>query len=305
MLKIGILGTNRKSVSTIEFINSCSFFELAGIYDPNPDMGKELAGKTGTVYHSNQFGLLNISDLLMVTASHENAYHLITECIVNTKHVIIDEPFYLSVKEIDHLVKLSTEASVAIIPYFYFQISNSFSALQHNLNKPIYVNIGYYREIDFNFSKTDLFESVLTVIDILTSLIRTTVRTIHLSTSKVFGVLPQLIHMHVEFDSGSSASVDLDFVSDTTDCKLQIYQIGQIISANESSRVVTLKSIKNNSPVGFEVVQMPLNSPTNPFDEINKMLTSFDTCQASLNPMENFRNKINLYRKVKDKLGLT
>jgi hypothetical protein len=305
MIKIGLLGINDNSESKIGWLRSSNSFEIAGIYDANPEKGEELAEKAGALFTTNQFGLINSSDLLIVTLTHENAYHLITECIVNSKHVIIDEPFQLSIKEIDTLVKLSSEASVAIIPFLHYQYNYCINGIKPSLNKPTKINLSYYRTFDFAYSKHELSESLLSVIDIITSLIGANVRTVQLSIAKVFGTLPQVIQMLVDFDSGCSASALFDFVTDKTDFDLTIYQPGQIISANLVNNIAYIKTFNKGNPLGFEKEQLLLKQNENPFEEIVHILSSFESNQSSFYQLESFKNKIVLYRKLKDKIGLS
>jgi predicted dehydrogenase len=305
MIKIGLLGINDNSESAIEWLRSFSSCEIAGIYDADPEKGKKFSEKEGAFFTPNQFGLINSSDLLIVKGTLEHAYHLIIECIVNSKHVIIDEPFHLNIKEIDNLVKLSSEASVAIIPFVHYQYSYCISGIKSRLNKPVKLNFTFSRTMDPVYSKHELSDSLSGVVDIITSLIRANVRTVHLTTAKVFGTLPQLIHVNIEFDSGCSASAFFDFVSDKTDFELTIYQPGQIISANLVKNNAFIKTFNIGNPAGFEMEQLPLKQNENPFEEIIHTLVSAESNLSSLYQMESFKNKIVIHRKLKDKLALS
>jgi hypothetical protein len=303
MKKVGLLGLGNKSEATLRLMKKSKFFELTGIYDPKSGRAEKIAENLKINFTSNPFGLITQSDLLIVPKFDEQSYNLIVESILNSKHVVIENPLALSLKESEELIKLSSEASVSIVPFLPFRFNNCLINTKSYVLNPSYIQIIHNIAPKIKLSYTDKTERLLNCIDIIVNLVKANVKRIQTNSIKIVGTSPQLLVCRIDFDNGCTASLTVDYISNKNEFLVMVYQSGQIVAIDLEKNNSFVKTYHKDNILKYDVTK-PVSSETgNIYESIVGYLNTFETYQTPVSLMETFKNSLSIQKKIEDKMA--
>ncbi len=113
MYKIGFLGKSSRTPNLIKQLDNQNY-SVNGIYSND-----QFYEGQDVKHYSNPFQLIADSDLLVVNYSGEDTRGLLTECILESKPIILDRLHEYSADDICYLQKLAKEAEVQVIPLYH------------------------------------------------------------------------------------------------------------------------------------------------------------------------------------------
>lgn len=302
MKRIGILGLSNKSESIIKFLKKAKLFEISGVYDTNTNFLKEVVKKTKTNHAVNPFGLISQSDVLIISKSDEKSYNLIVECILSSKHVIIENPASITLNELEVLNKLAFEASVSVIPYLPFRLNNNFIKIKSNIGKPRYIDFSYNRIMKDTLTIESDPEMLLNIIDFIICLARANIKRIHANTVKIVGTTPQIINARFEFDNGCIAVLTINYISDYNKQIIDIYQLKQKISVDLIKNYSIIKTFNNNNILKSNNTKHSFSNEKGKYEEIISCLNTLEVFNTSESLLECLKNSLLALKKIEDKI---
>ena len=303
MKKVGLLGLGNKPESVLRFMKKSKIIDLVGIYEPNAGRINSIAENLKINLTTNPFGLIAQSDLLIIPKVDENSYNLIIESILNSKHVVIENPLALTVKELEELIKLSSEASVSIVPFLPYRFNNCLLNTRFYVFNPLFIETSCTYAPKAKISNYEKSENLLNLIDIILNLVKANVKRIQANSARITGNLPQLISCRIEFDNGCIACLLIKYISRRDELFCTIYQSEQIIDIDLIKNCSTIKTFSKDDIMKFEVRKPPITASLNIYESIISYLETFEINQSQINLMETFKNSIDTLKKVEDKIA--
>jgi len=302
MRKIGILGLSNKSELMLKLIKKVKTFEITGIYDVNTALSLKIAENSKVPFNPNPFGLIIESDLVIISKTDSNSFNFIVESILNSRHVVIENPVNLSLNEIDELNKLATEAAVSVVPFLPFRFSNCLINTKSYIFNPGYLNISFNSTPEYKTTAADTLGNLLNIIDICVNLVKANIKKVQANAVRIVGKIPQLINANLEFDNGCSAFISLDFISNRDELLISVYQPKQIVNIDLKKNFSIIKTFNKDNILEFDITKPVVSKDENPYEEIINYLITFETFQTPVSIMESFRSSLSIFKKVEDKI---
>jgi Oxidoreductase family, NAD-binding Rossmann fold len=303
MIKIGLLGLGNKSEATLRFMKKSKIFDLTGIYDQDTSRISKIAEQLKLNFTANPFGLIMQSDLLIIPKDDEKSYNLIVESILNSKHVVIENPLALTLKELDDLLKLSSEASVSVIPFLPIRFNNSLINAKPYVSNPSYIQITYSIASKSEFSLIEKSEKLINLIDMIIYLVRANIKNLQANSIKVTGNSSQLFACRFEFDNGCIANLMMDFISNKDELQITAYQSGQIVNIDLIKNNSFVKTFDAVNTMKYKITKPESTEKENIYESIVGYLNTVEKCQTQISLIESFKNSLTTLKKVEDKLA--
>jgi hypothetical protein len=302
MRRIGIIGLKHKAESMIQLLRKTKVFEISGIYDNDEQLTKKLSERYHITFTYNPFELIVISDLLIISKSDDNSFNLIIESIFNGKHVIIENPLKLSIKEINELIKLSSEASVSVVPFLPYRFSTCVISTKSYIFNPSYIEIRSRLIPEFKKTQQEIAENMLNMIDLIFSLIKANVKKVYPTAIKVVGSLPQIINLRFEFDNGSLACINDDYLASRDELTVNVFQKNQIVTIDLIKNYSLVKTFNRDNLLDCEITKPVVSKDENPYVEILNYLNAFEGFNTSVSILESYKYTLTVFSKFEEKL---
>jgi predicted dehydrogenase len=301
MNKIGILGLIGKADSMFSSLKQNEDIEIIGIYDPDFARAKKIAENNNLPFHTNPFGVIAQSDLIIIPKTDENSFNLMVESVLNSKHVIICNPVLLTVHEVDVITKLAREASVSVVPFLPYRFNNCLINTKSYVFNPGHIEISYTSMPEFK-QKNLISEVLINGIDLVLNLVKGNVKKVYANAVRVIGAAPQLIIVRLDFDNGCTANLSFNFISNHDSFNVVVYQPRQIVELDLARFSSIVKSYKKDNILECETIKPSGHHNENPLNVTIGYLSVFEAFDTPVNVMECLRNSLQVLRKVEDKL---
>ena len=302
MKKIGIIGLARNAESMIKHLVINPGIEIIGMYDTDFERALRISQNTKLEFTTNPFGLIAQSDLLIIPKTDENSFNLIIESILNSKHVIIENPVYLSINEIEMISKLALEASVSVVPFLPFRFNSCLLSTKSYIYNPDYLDISYKTLPEFKKPPIGNSDIIINVIDLVLNLVKANVKKVFANAVRVVSASPQLVIIRLEFDNGCTASISFDFISTTDELQITVYQPKQIVYIDLVRNTSNVKTFKSNNVLEYEVTKPDPIVSDNPYNEALNYLNAFEAFDTPVSLIESFKKSLIVLKKIEDKL---
>ena len=225
MIKIGVAGIDEISLNHLKAIRSVSGFRLSGIYDPHTENARELCEKEGLTFFEDFGEFLQHSDVVDLASPHLEHFALAVSAIKKSKHLFIDSPVLSSPDEALRLIDLSNEADVKVQVNYPERFNPAYTASLPYLTHPLYIEA--QRHIAFNDQRRDIpvvMDLMMHDIDIVLSIVKANVRTVHATGVSVFNGSPDIVNANLEFDNGVVANLTANRIAAKNIRRIKFYQ---------------------------------------------------------------------------------
>jgi len=302
MKKIGIIGLAKNAELMLKHLRIDQGVEMIGLYDTDFERALRISNHTSIEFTTNPFGLIAQSDLLIISKTDENSFNLIIECILNSKHVIIENPVFLTISEIEKISKLALEASVSVVPFLPFRFNPCLLSTKSYIYNPDYLDITFKTLPEFKKPPIGNSDIIINVIDLVLNLVKANVKKVFANAVRVVSASPQLIIIRLEFDNGCTASISFDFISTTDELSVTVYQPKQIVYIDMVRNTSNVKTFKSNNIVEYEVTKPESIASNNPYSEALNYLNAFEAFDTPVSLIESFKKSLMVLKKIEDKL---
>ncbi len=225
MIKIGVVGIDEISLSHLKAIQSIAGFKLSGIYDSHSENARELCEKKRLKYFEDFGELLQNSDVINIASPHMNHFPLAVDAIKRSKHLFIDSSVVSSPTEALQLINLSREADVRVQVNYPERFNPAYTATLPYLTRPLYIEAQRHTAFDNRRKGIPIvMDLMMHDIDIILSIVKANIRTVHATGVSVFNGSPDIINANLEFDNGVVANLTANRIASKNIRRIRFYQ---------------------------------------------------------------------------------
>lgn len=247
MLKIGVIGAGHLGKIHIRLLKEIPAVELVGFYDSNPEHSAAVSGEFQIRSFPSAEKLLEEVDAVDIVTPTLSHYEYAVKALRQSKHIFVEKPVTHTVSEAKKLVSLVNEAGVKAQIGHVERFNPSFLAAREYLHQPMFIET--HRLAEFNPRGTDVsvvHDLMIHDIDIVLSVVRSTVKKINASGVAVVSDTPDIANARIEFDNGCVANLTSSRISLKNMRKSRFFQRDAYISVDflkKKTEVVRLKNL--------------------------------------------------------------
>ena len=265
-IKIGVVGVGHLGQHHAKHYNLLKNTDLVGVYDTDPNRGKDIASQYNTKFYGNPSDLMQNCDGISVVTPTESHYNVAKMSIENFDcHVFIEKPITETIEQADHLIALSKTKNKIIQVGHIERLNPALRALeQYNLN-PKFIEI--QRLAPYTVRGTDVpvvLDLMIHDIDILLSLVKSNVKSIHASGVSIITDSVDIANARIRFNNGTVSSLTSSRVARDKVRKIKIFQENLYSTVDLLMEQTEIYSITKDPALIPDVLQ------TEPFTQNNK-----------------------------------
>lgn len=262
MLKIGVLGAGHLGKIHIKLIKEIKNYDLIGFYDPNDENAKAVEQEFNINRLSTIEELIekvDVVDIVTPTISH---YECAVKAIKKFKHIFIEKPLAATLEEAKHLQELVREAGVKCQVGHVERFNPAFLSAKPYISLPMFIES--HRLAQFNPRGTDVsvvLDLMIHDIDIVLSVVSSTVRKISASGVPVVSDSPDIANARIEFDNACVANLTASRISTKNMRKTRLFQKDAYITIDFLDKEVKVFRLKNLTSDAGDETNQPQSSP--------------------------------------------
>jgi predicted dehydrogenase len=277
MLKVGVFGVGHLGKFHLNNWREIKKAELAGFYDPDDAVAREVADKYQLARFSDPVDLIDACDAVDIVAPTPAHFSLCEKAIRKGKHVFVEKPLANTMAEARELVKLVRESNVKLQVGHVERFNPAFLAVQSIPLNPLFIEV--HRLAQFNPRGAEvsvILDLMIHDIDIILSLVSSEVNNISASGVAVMTETPDIASVRIEFHNGCVANLTSSRISMKKMRKMRLFQKDAYIGIdflNKKSEVIKLKTPQDLDVFSFDIETpngkktIALSNPTVP--EVN------------------------------------
>lgn len=248
MLKIGVLGAGHLGKIHLRCIAPLDhLYELAGFYDPDPEVARKVSGEFNIPAFSSIDELIREVDVVDIVTPTLNHYDCAVKALKASRHIFIEKPITETPEQARELIKLSEEAGVKAQVGHVERFNPAFQAAREYIQNPLFIET--HRLAEFNPRGTDvpvILDLMIHDIDIVLSIVQSTIRKISASGVAVVSDTPDIANARIEFDNGCVANLTSSRISMKNMRKTRIFQRDAYITVDfleKQSEVIRMQNV--------------------------------------------------------------
>jgi predicted dehydrogenase len=224
MIKVGVTGTGETALRHLKVLQALKGFGISGIWDPAP--GAEVrCKKWGIPCFRHYEELLRNSDVIDLASLQTDHFLLASKAIKRSKHLFIDRTGFSSPEEVLRLIELSREADVKVQVHYPERFNPAYNASLPYLTNPLYIEAQRHTAFaDENRNIPVVMELMMHDIDIILSIVKANIRTVHATGVNVFNGTPDIVNANLEFDNGVVANLTANRIAAKNIRRIKFYQ---------------------------------------------------------------------------------
>lgn len=291
-LNVGVFGAGHLGKIHLRLLNESKRYNLVGFYDPDQAASEALAKTTGYTYFDSQQALLDACEVVDIVTPTLYHHAVAKECIAQGKHIFIEKPITRTVEEAEELVQLANDKGVKGQVGHVERFNPAFKAVKESLGAPMFVES--HRLAEFNPRGTDVsvvLDLMIHDIDIILSVINSTVKNISASGVAVVSETPDIANARIEFENGAVANLTASRISLKNMRKLRFFQKEAYISVDFFTKKVEVVKMKD-APAEPEEFALLLQTAEGVKKQIYFDLPTVEESNAILEELETFADAI-------------
>lgn len=251
MLKIGVFGAGHLGKIHLRLLSESNKYELIGFYDSDIKTAVAIEKEFGYKRFENPNALIDAIDVVdIVTPTlfhHETALRV----IASKKHIFIEKPLAKTDSEANEIVAEAAKQAVLGQVGHVERFNPAFKSVKEYITHPKFIET--HRLAEFNPRGTDVsvvLDLMIHDIDIILSLVKSPIRSIHASGVSVISETPDISNARIEFESGCVANLTASRISLKKMRKSRFFQKDAYIAVdflNKKVEVVKMKPLDDNT----------------------------------------------------------
>lgn len=209
----------------LKLITELSCFELAGIYDIDKALTKELADKYGIKACNSYEELLDTCEAVDIVTPTLTHHDIAAQAIRKGRHVFIEKPVTDNLADAKKLDALAQEARVKIQVGHVERFNPAFLAAMPYIENPMFIEI--HRLAPFNVRGTDIsvvLDLMIHDIDLTLSIVKSNIRHISATGAPVVCDTSDIANARIEFENGCVANITVNRIAFHPLRKLRLFQ---------------------------------------------------------------------------------
>jgi predicted dehydrogenase len=257
MLKIGVFGTGHLGKFHLNNWKEISDVALAGFYDPDDEVARQVSEKYQLKRFKNEDELINACDVIDVVTPTQFHFSLCEKAIKKSKHVFVEKPMVNTMDEAKTLVKLVQESKIKFQVGHVERFNPAFLAAKKLELNPMFIEV--HRLAQFNPRGTEvsvILDLMIHDIDVVLSLVKSDVKTISASGVAVMTDSPDIANVRIEFNNGCVANLTSSRISMKKMRKVRLFQKDAYIGIDfleKKTEVIKLRQPQDKNVFSFDI----------------------------------------------------
>lgn len=231
--------------------------QLAGFFDPDDTIAKEVEAKYGLKRFISEDELIDACDAIDVVTPTQYHFALCEKAIKKGKHVFVEKPMAHTIDEAKELVKLVQESKIKFQVGHVERFNPAFLAAQSLKLQPMFIEV--HRLAQFNPRGTEvsvILDLMIHDIDAILSLVKSDVKNVSASGVAVLTDTPDIANVRIEFNNGCVANLTSSRISIKKMRKMRLFQKDAYISIDfleKKTEVIKLKTEDDRDVFAFDI----------------------------------------------------
>lgn len=247
-MEIGLVGLGHLGKIHLKLLAELSCFKIAGIYDTDTALTRELADKYQVKAFDSYEALLAASSCVDIVTPTLTHYELAAKAIRQGKHVFIEKPVTDNLADARKLQALGKEAGVNIQVGHVERFNPAYLAARPYIMQPVFLEV--HRLAPFNVRGTDVsvvLDLMIHDIDLVLSVVKSNLRKLEAVGTPVVCSTADIANARLEFENGCVANITVNRVAFQPLRKLRIFQKDAYINIDLHHKTTEIARMK---PVG-------------------------------------------------------
>ena len=225
-INIGVIGSGHLGQYHVKHYKNMNNINFLGLHDSNPERGNEIAKKYETKYFENVSNLMEVCDGVSIVTPTESHYD-VAKIALNEFgcNVFIEKPITETISQADDLINHAQKNNLIIQVGHIERLNPALKALEKYDINPKFIDI--QRLAPYTVRGTDVpvvLDLMIHDIDILLSLVKSKVKSIHASGVSILTNSVDIAHARIRFENGTVSSVTASRVAKDKVRKIKIFQ---------------------------------------------------------------------------------
>jgi predicted dehydrogenase len=269
MLKVAVLGAGHLGSIHLKLLKGLSEYEVIGFYDPDMERCREVEKEYGIPAFPSVESAIEYADVVDIVTPTLSHFECAEIALRKSKHLFIEKPITNTLEEAKKLMRLTEEANVKVQIGHVERFNPAFVAAQPSLDQPMFIET--HRLAQFNPRGTDVsvvLDLMIHDIDIVLSVVNSTVRKISASGVAVISDTPDIANVRLEFANGCVANLTASRISMKNMRKSRFFQKDAYIAVDFLDKKVEKVSLSliEGEPDPFAMTIDPGNGKTKQID---------------------------------------
>ena len=298
MLKVALIGYGYWGTKLARNFQNLEFFNLVTIADKEPKnllLAKKNYPLTKVFKNYKKAIKNNTIDLVIISSPTITHYKISKFALENSKHVLVEKPLSLSLKEVKKLNKIANNKKKLIFVDYPFLFSGTINFIKKIINKGTY---GRILEIESFREQAPIRKDVNVIwdlcthdISILTYLLKANPRSIHTIKKKnIKGPFCDTAYVNLKYPNNLNVLIKNSWISPTNIRLIKIKFEKAILYCDENESLYKIKIYKNKSN---KLINYNLKVPDIDLTEPLSKLASYIHRSIKNNSNKLFQNKFN------------
>ena len=254
-ISIGVIGVGHLGQHHVKHYSNMDHIHLLGVYDTDSVRGKKIANTYNTKYFTEANELMQKCDAISIVTPTESHYDVANSAISNFNcNVFIEKPITETTIQADRLIEEAKKKKLIIQVGHIERLNPALKVLgKYDLN-PRFIDI--QRLAPYTVRGTDVpvvLDLMIHDIDILLSLVKSKVKSIHASGVSILTNSLDIAHARIRFENGTVSSITSSRVAKDKVRKIKIFQenlystIDLLLSQTEIYNITKNKHLIENA----------------------------------------------------------
>lgn len=250
-VRIGIIGTGHLGNLHTKLFKQVSDCEVTGVYDIDAEKAAAVANDHSVKSFNTIEEIFEQSDAVSIVASTSAHYTLALQALNAGKHIFLEKPITATIEQGEEVVKLARSKNLKVQVGHIERFNPALLSLDHYKLDPKFIQTD--RLAQFNPRGTDVavvLDLMIHDIDIILSLIKSEVKSIHASGVAVVSDTIDIANARIEFENGAIANVTASRISQKKMRKMRMFQKDAYIAVDFGSGVSEVFRLEAPENVG-------------------------------------------------------
>ena len=225
-INIGVIGVGHLGQHHVKHYNNMNNINLLGVYDSDSFRGKKIANTYNTKYFTEANELMQKCDAISIVTPTESHYDVANSAISNFNcNVFIEKPITETTIQADRLIEEAKKKKLIIQVGHIERLNPALKVLDKYDLSPKFIDI--QRLAPYTVRGTDVpvvLDLMIHDIDILLSLVKSKVKSIHASGVSILTNSVDIAHARIRFENGTVSSITSSRVAKDKVRKIKIFQ---------------------------------------------------------------------------------
>ena len=225
-ISIGVIGVGHLGQHHVKHYSNMNDINLLGVHDSDPVRGKKIANTYNTKYFEKANELMQKCDAISIVTPTESHYDVAKSAISNFNcNVFIEKPITETTIQADRLIEEAKKKKLIIQVGHIERLNPALKVLDKYDLSPKFIDI--QRLAPYTVRGTDVpvvLDLMIHDIDILLSLVKSKVKSIHASGVSILTNSVDIAHARIRFENGTVSSITSSRVAKDKVRKIKIFQ---------------------------------------------------------------------------------